>query len=200
MTAPATITKKERDSMTDAACELFKVRNPDFWPSKVNAEKLVGFVERNLGMSLADYPYPVTINVWQDCYDYLLQHDFFYARPEEEPQPEDPAVVKERQTQERVRTDYDARQAAEKRQRDRNMPLSELGKVVSVQNAQLREIRETSGLPFRATGMESRHVEQVNLGIPAQARVNVGLANPGLDTHSAEFTKKCAAEMARLRG
>ncbi|MGA7914779.1 MAG: hypothetical protein WCA00_06050, partial [Candidatus Acidiferrales bacterium] len=78
--------------------------------------------------------------------------------------------------------------------------LSELGKIVSVQNKDFRGQRELGQLPIRKLGLESRHVEQVQLGIVAQARVNVGNANPGLDTHSAEFARKCAVEVSRLRG
>ena len=96
-------------------------------------------------------------------------------------------------------TTIDARQRAAQTQRDRNLPLNELGKIVSVQNADFRAQREQNLLPIRATGLESRHVEQVKLGIPAQARVNVGLAHPELSPKSGEFSKLCAAEVVRLR-
>jgi hypothetical protein len=196
---PNRISFEEKERLTGAAANLFKARHPEYWPTQANSDKLISFIESQLGMSILEYPYPLQVDNFEAAYEHILATSWFYQR-EPEVEVEDPAVVKERQAQERVRAEYDVQQAAAKMQRDRNMPLSELGKIVGVQNADFRAQRELNKLPVRSTGMESRRVEQVKLGIPAQARVNVGLANPGLDTHSAEFTKKYAAELARLRG
>ena len=196
---PSTISFEEKERITGASANLFKVRHPEYFASPANSDKLVSFIENQLGMSILDFPYPLQLENFEAAYFAILKSGgWFYERPVEE-EIEDPAVMKERQAQERVRAEYDAQQAAAKMQRDRNMPLSELGQVVGVQNADFRQQRELNKLPVRSTGMESRHVEQVKLGIPAQARVNVGLANRGLDIHSAEFTKLYSLELQRLR-
>jgi hypothetical protein len=193
-----TINKDERDKLTGQACELFKVRNPAFFPCPANSEKLVGFVESQIGMPIVDFPYVIDVSQWQAAYDYLLQNGFFYSRPVEE-EVVDPAVVEEARKQQKVRDDYTARVEAEKIARAKNIPIAQLGAEVAQQNNQFREQRELNTLPVRATGLESRHVEQVTLGPKAQARVNVGLAHPELSPKSAEFTKLYAAELARLR-
>jgi hypothetical protein len=192
-----TITQEEVARLTDQAARLFIARHVnDYWPCEINSRKMTNFISSQLG---EDYPFVWTLEHFEAAFAYLNEHDFLLQRPIEEPEV-DPAVAREQAAQQKVRDDYDARQTAAKLERDRNLPLNELAKVVSVQNAQLRKIRETSGLPVRSTGMESRHVEQVKLGIPAQARVNVGLAQPELSPKSAEFTKLYAAELTRLRG
>jgi hypothetical protein len=194
---PTRLNAEEVARMTDASAHLFVARHVhDYWPCILNSQKVCNFITSQVG---EDYPYPWPIDFFENAFAYLNEHDFLLQRPIEEPEI-DPAVAREQAAQQKVRDDYDARQTAAKLERDRNLPLNELAKVVSVQNAQLRKIRETSGLPVRSTGMESRHVEQVKLGIPAQARVNVGLAQPELSPKSAEFTKLYAAELARLRG
>jgi hypothetical protein len=198
MNEPTRITSEEKARLTDSACHLFLARNPEFFPCRANSERLISFVHAQLGMTIDQYVYPITVDQWQAAYEHIKATSWFLERPVEEEV--DPAVVEEQRKQQQVRDDYDARQAAAKLERDRNMPLKELAKVVSVQNADLRQQRETSGLPVRSTGMESRRVSEVKLGIRGQARVNVGLAHPCLDTHSAEFTKLYAAELARLRG
>jgi hypothetical protein len=193
-----TITAEEKARLTDSACHLFIARNPEFFPCAANSEKLIQFVHSQLGMTLDEFPYPILVEQWQAAFEHIKKTSWFYERPVEE-EIVDPAVAREQAAQKKVRDDYDARQAAAKREHDRNMPLSELGKIVGAQNADLRQQRDENLLPVRSTGMESRHVEQVKLGAKAQARVNVGLANPGLDTHSVEFTKLYAAELNRLR-
>jgi hypothetical protein len=195
---PNRISYDEKEKMNGSACELFKIRNPDYWPSPVNSHKLVSFLEQNLGMTIAEYPYVVGVDIWQNCYDYLKVTSFFIERPEEIIE-EDPAVTRERLAQKKVVDDHAARVAAEKTARDKAMPLSELGAKVSQQNAQFREQRDQNLLPTRSTGMESRAVSTVPLGPKAQARVNVGNANPGLDTHSAEFVRLYALELQKLR-
>jgi hypothetical protein len=194
-----TITPEGKARLTDSACQLFKTRNPDFYPCQANSEKLISFVHQQLGQSLDEYPYPVLIDQWQAAYDHIKQTSWFYTRPVEE-EIEDPAVTRERLAQQKVRDDYEARQRAEKIQRDNNVPLNQLRNEVGVQNADFRQQRDANLLPTRAVGLESRHVEQVQLGIKAQARVNVGLAHPALSPKSAEFTKLYAAELACLRG
>ena len=199
MNAPTRITPEEKARLTDSACHLFLARNPEFFPCQANSERLISFVHSQLGMTIDDFPYPITVDQWQAAYDHIVRTGWFYARPEEEPEPEDPAVTRERLARQKVRDDYDARQRAAQTERDRNLPLKELGKIVSVQNKDFRAQREQNLLPMRAPGLESRHVEQVKLGIPAQARVNVGLAHPELSPKSGEFSKLCAAEVVRLR-
>ena len=100
-----------------------------------------------------------------------------------------------------MRADYAARQRAEQTERDRNMPLSELGKIVSVQNAQFRERRERNDLPTRTLRLESRPLmgTKFNISEQAQARANVALANPSLPRDGAEFSKLYALELSRLR-
>jgi hypothetical protein len=194
-----TITPEAKARLTDSACHLFVARNPDYWPCAANSEKLLSFVQQQLGQSLDEFPYPILVEQWQAAYEHIKKTSWLYERPVEE-EIIDPAVAREQAAQKKVRDDYDACQAAAKRERDRNMPLSELGKIVGAQNADLRQQRDENLLPVRSTGMESRAVSTVTLGSKAQARVNVGNANPGLDIHSAEFTKLYAAELARLRG
>jgi hypothetical protein len=193
-----TITPEEKARLTDSACHLFVARNPDYWPCAANSEKLLSFVQQQLGQSLDEFPYPILVEQWQAAYEHIKKTSWLYERPIEEPEV-DPAIAREQAAQQKVRDDFDARQVAAKRERDRNTPLSELKKIVGAQNADLRQQREQNLLPVRSTGMESRHVEQVKLGAKAQARVNVGLQNPGLDTHSVEFTRLYALELQRLR-
>ena len=195
---PRTLTAKEVADLTDSACHLFIARNPDFWPCSANAQRLIQFVESQIGMTLEAYPFPILIEHWQAAYDHLKKVSWFYTRPVEE-EVEDAAVVKERNTQQKIRDDFDARQRAEQIQRDKNLPLKELGAKVSQQNSDFRRQREQNLLPTRTPGLESRNVEQVQLGIAALARVNVGLARPELSPKSGEFSKLCAAEVVRLR-
>ncbi|MGA7638011.1 MAG: hypothetical protein WA657_12370 [Candidatus Acidiferrales bacterium] len=196
---PNRISLEEKERLTGQAANLFKVRHPEYLPSVANSEKLIGFIESQLGMSIFQYPYPLQVDNFEVAYEHIKQTSWFFER-EPEIVEEDPAIVRERNAQQKVRDDHAARVEAEQIQRDKNMPLKELGAKVSRQNADFRAQREQNLLPTRTPGLESRHVEQVQLGIAAQARVNVGLANPSLDTHSAEFSKKCAVEVARLRG
>ena len=195
---PNRITPDEKARLTDSACHLFMARNPDYWPSTANSERLIQFVQSQLGQTLDEVPFPILIDQWQAAYDHLKKVSWFYPRPVEE-EVEDAAVVKERNTQQKIRDDFDARQRAEQIQRDKNIPLKELGAKVSQQNSDFRRQREQNLLPTRTPGLESRNVEQVQLGIAALARVNVGLARPELSPKSGEFSKLCAAEVVRLR-
>jgi hypothetical protein len=196
MNEPTRLNAAEVARLTDASAHLFVARHhADYYPCVLNSNKLMNFIESQVG---ADYPYPWPIDFFENAFQYISEHDFFLPRPVEE-EVVDPAVAREQAAQERVRTEYDERQRAAKTARYRNMPLSELAKVVGTQNADLREQRDQNLLPVRSTGMESRAVSTETLGPKAQARVNVGLANPGLDTHSAEFTRLYAAELSRLR-
>jgi len=192
------ISFEEKEKLTGQAANLFKMRTPEYWPTPANSDRLVAFVEDQIGMPIVDFPYPITLDQWTAAYEHILQTGWFYQRPEEIIE-EDPAVVREREAQQRVRDNHDAQQRAAKLQRDKSVPLNQLRNEVGVQNKDFREQRDQNLLPVRSTGMESRHVEQVKLGIPAQARVNVGLANRGLDIHSAEFTKLYSLELQRLR-
>jgi hypothetical protein len=196
----SSITLEEKNKITDSNLHLFVARHVhDYWPCAINSQRMVDFLESQLGMTLAEWPYPLHLEQIETAFAYLQSQHMLFPRPEEQ-EVVDEAAAEEARKQQKVRDDFDARQRAAQTERDRNMPLKELGKVVSVQNKDFRQQREQNLLPTRKPGLESRHVEQVQLGIVAQARVNVGLANPGLDTHSAEFSRKCGVEVARLRG
>jgi hypothetical protein len=192
------ISESEKAALTDSACHLFVARNPDYWPCAANSEKLLSFVQQQLGQSLDEFPYPVLVDQWQAAYEHIKKTSWFYERPSE-PEVIDEAAAEEARKQQAVRDNHDAQQRAAKIARDKAMPLSDLRKVVGVQNVQFREQREQNLLPVRSTGMESRAVSTVTVGPKAQARVNVGLQNPGLDTHSVEFTRLYALELQRLR-
>jgi hypothetical protein len=193
------ITEAEKTKITDANLHLFVERHiQDYWPCQINSQRMVDFLESQFGMSLVDWPYPLHLEQIETAFAYLNSQHRLVPRPEEE-EIVDEAAALEARKQQQVRDDYDAQQRAAKIQRDMNMPLNELAKVVSVQNKDFREQRDQNLLPVRSTGMESRAVSTVTLGPKAQARVNVGNANPGLDTHSAEFTRLYAAELSRLR-
>jgi hypothetical protein len=195
-----TITLEERNRITDQNAHLFIARHVnDYFPCAANSEKLCGFIESQLGMPIVDWPYPLMLEQYEAAYSYLLQNSWFYPRPNE-PEVEDSAVTRERLAQERVRAEYDAQQTAAKTQRDKAMPLNELAKVVGVQNADLRQQRETRGLPVRQPGTESRSLATVTFGDRATARANTAAAQPELAVDSQEWNRHYAAELARLRG
>jgi hypothetical protein len=196
-----TITLEERNRITDQNAHLFIARHVnDYFPCTANSEKLCGFIESQLGMPIVDWPYPLQLEQYEVAFEHIKATGWFYQRPEPEAEPEDPAAVKERAAQERVRAEYDAQQAAAKMQRDRNMPLSELGKIVGVQNGQLRAVRESSGLPVRQPGTESRSLATVTFGLKATARANTAAAHPELAIDSQEWNKHYAVELQKLRG
>lgn len=194
------ITLEEKNRISESNLHLFVERHiHDYWPCATNSARMIDFLQSQYGMTLEQYPYPLHLEEIETCFFYLQSEHKLLPRPEEVEEVDEDAL-REEAAQERVRSDHAARVAADKTAREKAMPLSELGKIVSVQNKDFRGQRELGQLPIRKTGLESRHVEQVQLGIVAQARVNVGNANPGLDTHSAEFARKCAVEVSRLRG
>lgn len=192
-----TMTKEERDSLTDRNAHLFIARHVrDYFPCPANSQKICDFIISQVG---EDYPYHWPIEFFENAFAYISEHGWFYVRPEEV-ETEDPAVTRERLAQERVRTDHAARVAAERTARDKNMPLSDLGKIVGVQNAQLREQRELNQLPVRTVGLESQSVSNRKMGIVAQARINTSAMYPKLAINSQEWNKQYATELARLRG
>jgi hypothetical protein len=193
-----TITAEEKARLTDSACHLFIARNPEFFPCAANSEKLIQFVHSQLGMTLDEFPYPILVEQWQAAYEHIKKTSWLYERPVEE-EIIDPAVAREQAAQKKVRDDYDARQATAKRERERSLPLNELGKIVSVQNADLRQQRDENTLPGRPVGQSSRPLSTVTLGVKAQARGNVALANPSLPRDGAEFSRLYALELSRLR-
>jgi hypothetical protein len=193
-----TIDAAEKARLTDSSCHLFIARNPDFYPCQANSERLISFVHSQLGQTLDEYAFPVTVDMWQAAYEHIKKTSWFYERPVEE-EVEDPAVVREREAQQAVRDNHDAQQRAAKIARDKAMPLSELSKVVGVQNAQFREQRDLNNLPVRQPGTEPQSISQRTMGIRAQARINVATANPSLARDGAEFSRLCAAEISRLR-
>ena len=199
MNAPTRITPEEKARLTDSACHLFMARNPEFFPCQANSERLISFVHSQLGMTIDDFPYPITVEQWQAAYDHIVRTAWFYARPEEEPNRKTRLSCRERHAQQKVRDDFDARQRADQTERDRNYAAERVGKNrVGSKQGFPSTARAKSYFRFVRPGLESRHVEQVKLGIPAQARVNVGLAHPELSPKSGEFSKLCAAEVVRF--
>jgi hypothetical protein len=192
------ISFEEKEKLNGQACELFKIRNRDYWPSPVNSHKLVSFLEQNLGMTIAEYPYVVGVDIWQNCYDHLKVTSFFIERPVEEADTSAQTAEQQRAL-EIANANLDAARANEIRIA-KKMPLKELGAFTSVENVKFRELRDTNNLPVRPVGTESRPLATVTFGIKAQARSNVALANPTLDRNGAEFSKLYAAELSRLRG
>jgi hypothetical protein len=194
------ITVEGKNRISDSNLHLFVERHiHDYWPCAVNSQRMVDFLESQFGMTLAQWPYPLHLEEIETAFFYLRSQHMLFERPVEE-EVEDPEAVRESQAQERVRADYAARQQAAQAERDRKMPLSELSKVVSVQNADFRAQRDQNLLPTRTPGLESRSLSNVTMGIKATARANVALVNPSLDRNGSEFSRLCAAEVARLSG
>lgn len=193
-----TITPEERNRITDQNAHLFIARHVnDYFPCELNSQKLCNFITSQVG---EDYPYPWSLEFFENALAYLKENDFLLPRPEEV-EVEDPAVTRERLAQERVRTDHAARVEADKIARDRAMPISQLGAKVSQQNADFRQQRDQNLLPVRTPGLESRPLSTVTFGDKATARANVALAHPEItDRNGAEFSRLYAAELARLRG
>lgn len=197
---PNRISPEERNRITDASANLFKTRNPDWFPCLANSDKLCGHLENQLGFAIVDYPYPITVEMFQVAHDQILQMGgWFYSRTEE-PEVVDDAAAEEARRQQQVRDNFDAQTRAAKIQRDKKMPLSELAKVVSVQNKDFREQRDANVLPGRPVGQSSRPVSNITMGYKATARANVALANPTIARDSAEFSRLYALELQRLRG
>jgi hypothetical protein len=196
MTEPTRITAEEKTRLTDSACHLFLARNPEFFPCAANSEKLISFVHSQLGMTIDQYIYPITVDQWQVAYGHIKATSWFLERPIEE---DNSAQTAEQQRALEVSNANLAACKAEEIRIAKQMPLKELGKFTSVENAKLREARDRGESSDRPVGQSSRHVEQIQLGIKARARVNVGNANPGLNPNSAEFSKKYAEELRRLR-
>ena len=196
MTTPSTITKAERDSITDSAAHLFKARHiHDYWPSEINSQRMTDFVESQLGCPLVEWQYPITLDMWETAFAYLQSQHMLFPRPAEAPEPEDPAVTRERLAQQKVRDDYNRRQRAAQTERDRNMPLSELGKIVGVQNGQLRAQRSVA--ERTKDDRQSNRLTPQELDARAKARNAVMVQNPRLNRNSLEFSKLVAAEMAK---
>lgn len=189
-----TITQSEKEKLTGAACELFKMRNPDYWPTVLNSDKLVAFVESQIGMTIDAYPYPILVDAWQASYDHIKATSFFYERPVEE-EIEDPAVTRERLAQQKVRDDHAARQQAEQLRIAKTMPLNDLRKAVGVGDAAQRARRSVA--ERTQDDRESNRLTPQELDARARARHAVMVANPSLNRNSLEFSKLVAEEMAK---
>jgi hypothetical protein len=194
------ITVEEKNRISDSNLHLFVERHiHDYWPSKINSQRMVDFLEGQFGMSLEAWPYPLHLEQIEMAFAYLNSQHMLFPRPEEE-EVVDEAVVEEARKQQQVRDNYAARQRAAQAERDRTMDIKELGAKVSRQNAQFRAQRDQNILPGRPVGQSSRSLGAVTMGIKATARANVALANPSLDRNGSEFSRLCAAEVARLSG
>lgn len=189
-----TITVEERNRMTDQAAQLFVERHGhDYFPCPANSQKICDFINSQVG---ENYPYHWPIEFFENAFAYLSEHSWFYQRPEEL-EVEDP----EQQRALKAANDSLAACKAEEVRIARAMPLSELGKFTSVENAKLREARDRGESPDRPVGQSSRPISTVKLGDKAQARINVATAHPEItDRNGAAFVKLYAAELARLRG
>ncbi len=200
---PSTITVEEKVRITDQNAHLFKARHVnDYWPSEINSQRIMDFLATQLGMQVEEWPYPIHLDQFEVAFEYLNSQDMLYPRPEEEPEPEDPDVVRERDTQQRVRADYAAKVEADKIARAKTIPLAQLGAEVSQQNAIFRNQRNRNELPTRTLRLESRPLmgSKFPVSQEAQARATVALAHPEIkDRNSAEFSRLYAAELARLR-
>jgi hypothetical protein len=193
-----TIDLEEKERLTGQAANQFKARHPEYWPCQANSDKLIGFIESQLGCPIVDYPYPLQLENFEVAYEHIKATSWFYTCPEE-PKVEDPAVIRDQAALEAANANLAACRAEEIRIA-KKMPLKELGTFTSVENAKLREARDQNLLPDRPVGQSSRPLSTVTLGMKATARANVALANPPLDRNSSEFAKLYAAELSGLRG
>ena len=195
------ITLEEKNRISDSNLHLFIARHiHDYYPCAVNSQRMIDFLESQFGMTLAQWPYPLHLEEIETAFFYLQSQHMLFPRPADEPEPEDPEVIRERNAAQKVRDDYAARRQAERTQQDKNMSLKELGNKVSQQNVQFREQRDRNELPTRTLGLESRSLATVEFGDKATARANVALQNPTLDRNGAEFARLYALELNRLRG
>ncbi len=195
MTA-STITSQQKEEITSANAHLFKARHiHDFWPSAINSQRMTDFLESQLGMPILEWPYPIHLDQFEVAFEYLNSQHMLYPRPEEEPEPENPAVTRERLAQQKVRDDFDARQRAEKLQIAKTMPLSDLRKVVGVGDAAQRAQRSVAART--QDDRESNRLTPQELGARARARHAVMVTNPNLNRNSLEFSKLVAEEMAK---
>ena len=198
---PNRISLAERNRLTDEAAHLFVSKHHDtYWPSSTNSQRIMDWIVSQIGMPVEDYPYPILLENFEAAFFYQSQNFMLLPRPAE-PEVVDEEAAEEARKQEQVRADYAARQRAAQTERDKNMPLNELGKVVSVQNAQFREQRKRNELPTRTLRLESRPLmgSKFPVSHEAQARATVALENPSLPRDGATFAKLYAAELSRLR-
>src|SRR5580692_2933162 len=109
----SSITLEEKNRITDSNLHLFIARHVhDYYPCAVNSQRMVDFLESQLGMKLADWPYPLHLEEIETAFFYLQSQHTLFPRPAEEPEPEAPEVTRERLAQQKVREDFDARQQA----------------------------------------------------------------------------------------
>lgn len=199
----STITVEEKVRITDQNAHLFKARHVnDYWPSEINSQRIMDFIQSQLGMPIDAWPYPLHLDQFEVAFEYLTQNAMLFPRPEEEPEAEDPEETRERVTQQKVRDDYAARVEADKIARAKTIPIVQLGAEVSQQNAHFRNQRNHNELPTRTLRLESRPLmgSKFPVSQEAQARATVALAHPEIkDRNSAEFSRLYAAELARLR-
>jgi hypothetical protein len=189
-----TITLEEKERITGQSANLFKARHQEFYPCVANSDKLISFIESQLGMSILDYPWPLQLEQFEAAYDHIMATSWFYERPVEE-EVVNPAVVEEQRKQQQVRDDYDARQRAEQLHIAKTMPLNELRNMVGVGDAAQRAQRSVAART--QDDRQSNRLTQDELNARAAARDAVMLAHPNLNRNGLEFSKKVAEEMAK---
>ncbi len=70
---PTHISFEEKERLTGQSANLFKVRHPEFYPCPQNSERLVSFIENQLGMSVLEYPYPLQLEQFEAAYDHIVE-------------------------------------------------------------------------------------------------------------------------------
>ena len=190
------ISPEEKEKITASNAHLFIARHiADYWPCEINSARMTSFLESQYGMSILAYPYPVSLEHYELAFEYLQSQHMLFPRPAEEPEPEDPAVARERNAQERLRANYKARQHAEQLQIAKTMPLSDLRKVVGVGDAAQRARRSVAART--QDDRESNRLTLQERDARAAARFRVMQVNPSLNRNSLEFSKKVAEAMAK---
>jgi hypothetical protein len=188
---PTRLSVEEVGRLTDANAHLFVAKHPEYWPCEINSRKMIKFIISQVGEG---YPFVWPIDFFENAFQYISQHDFFLPRPVEE-EIEDAAVTRERLAQEKVRTDYAARQRAEQLRIAKTMPLNDLRNAVGVGDAIMRSQRSIAART--QDDKQSGRLTPSELDARAQARDAVMKANPLLNRNSLEFSKLVAAEMAK---
>lgn len=197
------ITLEEKNRISESNLHLFVARHiHDYYPSEINSRRMVDFLESQFGMTLEQWPYPLHLEEIETAFFYLQSQHMLFPRPAEEPEPEDPEVIREREAQERVRADYAAKVEADRIARAKTIPIEQLGAEVAQQNNIFREQKKRNELPTRTLRLESRPLmgSKFPVSHEAQARATVALENPSLARNGADFMRLYAAELSRLRG
>ena len=87
---PSRITLEERNRITDQNAHLFKARHVnDYFPSEINSQRMMDFIESQLGMPISEWPYPLHLDQFEVAFEYLNSQHMLFPRPADEPEPED---------------------------------------------------------------------------------------------------------------